>query len=85
MSYEDIKDFIVTNAITYNSVEVIFKNGTSIFGYFLSPFENEIFFQGKNFWLFVENRNNAMFLSSKRDKQFTTIINGDEIQEIKLL
>ncbi len=69
------------NPITYNSVEIIFLDGQIDYGFFTS--ENEEF-NNVNKWRFVPNKSSLMFGETK-SKEFTRIIDGFKVKELKLL
>lgn len=82
MNKEQMHKFIrVDYPVTVNSVEIIYKNGEHDFGYFTDQDES---FNNLNQWRFVPNNSSVDYRNTKSN-DFTKVINGDDLLEIRYL
>lgn len=79
MKYTEIEP--KAKMVTRGSMKVILKNGTNYLGFFHNISKSPELAK-KNMWAFIEHNNSVKFRNQK-DESCATIINGEDILEIK--
>lgn len=91
MRQQDIEKFIHEHPITHYSVRIDFVNRSHKIGFFENLVGDYDKLKQKNHWRFIENKNAVNYRKSinpkknSNDPKYTTIINGDTVNELTIL